>query len=148
MKCVIAFGIMQISSSEPAMKPFDLCVRIKSVKVRRCTFSCVPVHLSDRTVGAVLSSLAKFGTSDFGAPIHTHTQTPPYTHTRLHTDSRQHALTHTLMHRRTLSRTQNASLGIPVGPGGREEADGDNGQDICHAWLHSVHSQWREGTGE
>lgn len=96
--------------------------------------SRVLVHLSDRTVGAVLSSLANFGTSDFGAPI----QHPPYTHTRLHADSRQHALTHTLMHRRTLSRTQN--LGIPVGPGGREEADGGQwaGHLSCVAALRPL----------
>ncbi len=121
------------------MKPFDLRVQFKSVKVRHCTFSCVFVHLSDRTVGAVLSSLANFGTSDFGAPIHT-TTTPPYTHTRLHSDSRQHALTHMLMHRRTLSRTQNASLGIPVGPGGREEADGGQwaGHLSCVAALRPL----------
>ncbi len=63
------------------MKPFDLRVQFKSVKVRRCTFSCVFVHLSDRTVGAVLSSLANFGTSDFGAPIHTTTNPPLHSHT-------------------------------------------------------------------
>ncbi len=73
-------------------------------------------------------------------PLFTQPQPPPYTHTWLHAGSRQHALTHTLMHRRTLSRTQNVSLGIPVGPGGREEADGGQwaGHLSCVAALRPL----------
>lgn len=108
------------------------------------------VHLSDRTVGAVLSGLANFGTSDFGAPIHTHPNPLPLTYTRLHADSRSTAAmrfdSHTHMHCHTLSHTQNTSLGIPVGPEGMEEPDGRQwaGHLSCVATLRPLTMERRD----
>lgn len=88
----------------------DKASRVKSVKVRRCTSLFALLHLSDRTVGAVLSSLANFGTSDFGAPIHTppdphplHSHTAPRRLKATRSDSHAHAQAHTLTHAERIS---------------------------------------------